>query len=339
MNVSSGDDLSSKIVFCVLNFVSVLVCVLAAILVFGLKLYRKIVYRLSLYQVLAALGFSTVETLQIVFVNYDQLSEVYRRLCTAIGLLEVYAEWVKLLFTAWVTFHLFCFVVLHKSLKKLEVLYVVTSLIIPAVIAAVPLITQSYRTEPLGCYISDGNGTDSAADVELFVLWNVPALIVLFAASIAMAVVVIKLGSKVHHRIKKIKEPITRGDQYWKALKQLLPLAAFPVLFFIFEVPVLVFDIYIAEGFVGNEGVTLTASVFIALWSMASGMTLIVHIFVARLYCSSRIHLRWYTDIQGIRGNYSSCDHTTEKAVVSLNSDSNTHFSLPACSLDGIDVA
>ena len=330
MNASSGDNLSPKIVFCALNSVSVLVCALAAILVFGLKLYGKIVYRLSLYQVLAALAFSTVETLQILFVEYDQLSEAYRRLCTAIGLLEVYTEWVKLLFTMWVTFHLFCFAVLHKSPKKLEVLYVVTSLIVPAVIAAVPLITQSYRTEPLGCYISDGNGTDSAADVELFALWNVPALIVLFAASTAMVVMVIKLGSKVRHRIKR--EPITPDDQYWKALKQLLPLAAFPILFFVFEVPVLVFDIYITEGFVTNESVTLAAAVFIAMWSMASGMTLIVHIFVARLYCSSR--LRWHTDIQGNRGNYSSCNYTTDKV---MTSDCITHFSLPSGSLDGVD--
>lgn len=335
MNVSSGYSLSSKFVFCALNAVSVLVCLLAAILVFGLKLHRKLVYRLSLYQVLAALVFSTVETLQIFFLNYDQLSEFYRRLCTAIGLLEVYTEWVKLLFTVLLTIHLFCFVVLNKNLKQLEVLYVVISLVVPAVIAAIPLMTQSYRIEPLGCYISDGNGTDGAADVELFALWNIPALIALSAASVAMVVMVMKLGSKVCRRLKQ--EPITSGDQYWKALKQLLPLAVFPVLFFIFEVPVLIYDIYMAEGYATNEAATIAASVFIAMWSMSSGMTLILHIFVARLRCRSRIQLQWNTDIQGNKAtcHYSSCDPTIENAEL-LKSDSNTHYSLPNISINSL---
>ena len=58
-----------------------------------------------------------------------------------------------------VTFHLFCFAVLHKNPKKLEVLYVVTSLLIPAGIASVPLITQSYGANPSGtlCYIYASN--------------------------------------------------------------------------------------------------------------------------------------------------------------------------------------
>ena len=48
----------------------------------------------------------------------------------------------------WVTFHVFYFAVLHKNLKKLEVLYVVTSLFVPVVIAAVPLLTGTYGQDP-----------------------------------------------------------------------------------------------------------------------------------------------------------------------------------------------
>ena len=61
---------SIDIPFTVINGVSVLVCLLAVIFVFCLKLYKKLVYRLSLYQVLASLAFATVETLQIIFINY-----------------------------------------------------------------------------------------------------------------------------------------------------------------------------------------------------------------------------------------------------------------------------
>ena len=56
--------------------------------------------------------------------------KLYDRACIALGWFSMYSQWMKLLFTVWVTFHLFCFGVLHKNLKKFEVLYVVTSLIL-----------------------------------------------------------------------------------------------------------------------------------------------------------------------------------------------------------------
>ena len=83
--------------------------------------------------------------------QFYQCSRMYRYM----GWVRVYAEWMKLLFTMWVTFHLFCFAVLHKNLQKLEVMYVVTSLLVPAVIACIPLITHSYGRTPDGteCFI------------------------------------------------------------------------------------------------------------------------------------------------------------------------------------------
>ena len=120
---------SDRIVFTTAESISVIVCLLAAIVVFALKLHKKVVYRLALYQVLASLAFATVSTLQVIFINFNNNPEAYGRVCTAVGWFVVYSFWMKLLFTSWVTFHLFCFAILHKNLKKLEVLYVVTSLL------------------------------------------------------------------------------------------------------------------------------------------------------------------------------------------------------------------
>ena len=152
---SSGTRILNHAVHAGTNGVSVLVCLLAAILVHRLKLYTKLVYRLALYQVLSALGMSSVSIMEVMFINYDDSPNIYGRICKAIGFLLVYTEWIKLLFTMWVTFHLFCFAVLYKNLKKLEVLYVVTSLLVPAVIAIVPLVTQAYGISSDGdiCYI------------------------------------------------------------------------------------------------------------------------------------------------------------------------------------------
>ena len=274
MNISDA-NVHDKHVITVTNSVSVVVCVLAAILVLILKLYKKLVYRLALYQVLASLALATIVLLQGVLSDYS-----YGRVCIAMGWFLLYADWMKLLFTMWVTFHLFCFAVLDKNLKKLEVLYVVTSLLLPAVIACIPLITHSYGRSQDGtaCYIY---AFHYAASIEKFALWDVPAMIFLLATSTAMVVMVIKLTGRVCLRARY--EPITDGDRFWKAVKQLLPLAAFPILFFFFEIPVFIFHVYtVATSSTPNMALEISKSVFISLWSMTSGGTLLIHIFVVK---------------------------------------------------------
>eukprot|EP00731_Ephydatia_muelleri_P038643 Em0841g1a len=189
----SGTSISNHAALAVANGVSVLVCLLAAILLCCLKLYKKIVYRLALYQVLSALAMASVgAAMGVVSINS---SIIHGRVCTAIGFLGVYTEWTKLLFTMWVTFHLFCFAVLHKNLKKLEVLYVVTSLLVPALIAILPLVTHTYGLNSDGnaCYIY---ANTSVAFIERLALWDGPAMLMLIAASTAMVVMVTKLTSQ-----------------------------------------------------------------------------------------------------------------------------------------------
>ena len=192
------------------NGVSVVVCLLAVILVLRLKLYKTIVYRLALYQVLLGLVLASVGFMQGVFINYVESPKIHGRICTAIGLLKLYTEWMKLLFTMWVTFHLFYFAVLHKNLKKLEMLYIVTSLLVPALIAIVPLVTHSYGVSSDGniCYIY---ANTSVSFIERLALWDGPAMLMLIAASTAMVVMVIKLARQVRRRFKY--EPIT--DIVW----------------------------------------------------------------------------------------------------------------------------
>ena len=53
-----------------INGVSILVCLLAAIMVFHLKLYKMLVYRLALYQVLSALVLASVPLMEVMYYNY-----------------------------------------------------------------------------------------------------------------------------------------------------------------------------------------------------------------------------------------------------------------------------
>ena len=285
---SSATNIFNHVAFAVANGVSVVVCLLAAILILRLKLHKKLVYRLALYQVLSALVTASVGAMQVVVINYDESKTIYVRICTAIGLLQVYTQWMKLLFTMWVTFHLFCFAVFHKNLKKLEVLYVVTSLLVPTLIASVPLLTHAYGPSSNGiCYIY---ANTSVAFIERLALWDGPAMLMLIAASTAMVVMVIILASQMHRRSKY--EQITDGDQFLKALKQLLPLAAFPIFFFIFEIPVFIFHLYTTQNSTPNEGMFIANVVCFSLWSTSSGAVVIIHISVARICGKKRKRLK-----------------------------------------------
>ena len=126
-----------------------------------------------------------------------------------------------------------------------------------------------------------GRDYSSVAFIERIALWDGPAMMILLAASTAMLIMMITLARKVCCRLNSY-EPITNGDQFAKALKHLLPLAAFPLLFFIFFIPVLMFHIYVAANSKTSEGVLISAVVFYSLWSMASGLTLVIHVTVVK---------------------------------------------------------
>ena len=271
---------SAGISYATINGFSVLICLLATSLVCALKLYKKLVYRLALYQVLSAMALSVMNTWQfIIFVLYTKNPDVYGQVCVAVGWLVVYSQWMKLLFTTWVTFHLFCFAVLHKNTKKLELLYVISSLLLPAVIAFIPLITRSYGNNGV-CYIYSPNDSDHAAYVQTLVLWDGPAAFILVAASAAMIAIVAKLSFVVCWNYRY--EPITEGIQFRRAVKHLLPLTAFPILLIVFMIPGIVYDVNSLWATDLQLPLLLATSIRIPLWSLSTGVTLLVHISVAK---------------------------------------------------------
>ena len=310
MNFSSADVL---VTISATNGASVIVCMLAAIFVGALKLHRLVIYRLAMYQVLSALFMAVMAVIQVVFVNYNDNPVLYGRVCVSVGWFTVYSQWVKLLFTVCVTVHVFCFGVFGKDLKKLEVPYVVISMLAPAAIASVPLATKSYGLGPFGCWIHTSSNSSLPDNgntvVERFVLWDGPALVILLMASVAMVVLVIKLGLLVYHRAGY--SALNGSNQYWNALKQVLPLAAFPILFCVFIIPQVMFHIYQtstnSSTNSSNQVLSLVTSVFFSLWSMASGVTLIVHISVARYYRRKAVSLNLHRKSQAESSESSLC--------------------------------
>ena len=273
------NDSAAELILPILSGASLLVCSLTAIFVLVLKLHRIILYRLALYQVLASICFAAVNVLQLLFVNYSENPLVYAKVCTAIGFLAFYAQWMKLLFNMWLIIHIFGLGVLQKNMKRFEVLYVVTSILLPALVAAVPLTTHSYglNSRQTSCYIF---GDQIAGVIERLALWTVPAMVILLAGSSAMAFMVVKLSCQVFRMSKY--EPIVADDQFSKAIKQLLPLTAYPISFFVFVTPLLVNDIYHYHH-PPPRALSIVVYLSVSLWTMTSGFTMLIHVAVVKL--------------------------------------------------------
>ena len=153
---------------------------------------------------------------------------------------------------------------------------------VPAPLASVPQITHTYGVNRIGvCYFISQN--DSIATIEKFSLVYGPEMVILFVSSIAMVAIVIKLVHIVRRRSKY--EPINDGDQFLRALKQLLPLSIFPMLFLVFIIPVLTLSINLATtNSTPKNALSFSSTLFISMWGASSGTTLIIHLSVVRCY-------------------------------------------------------
>ena len=278
---------------------SVLISLIAVILVGVLKLYKIFVYRLALYQVLTAMLFGVVCSIEAVFVDYDRDRPLYPPLCEVVASAFFCLEWVKLMFTSCVTVHLFFFAVFYKNLKRLEPVYVASSLVVPLVVAAVPYATGSYGRSGAWCWIEDWNNncpTDisTPGTIETFALWYGPACLLLLADTVAMALMGVVIACRARGRKVKQNPLLHLGssvtvarEKHRSALKQMLPLLAYPAIFFAFILAMLAYRLYnTVPQRPGYELLKVTATLSPGVGLTAS-LVLILHVAIAKL-CGTR---------------------------------------------------
>ena len=248
---------------------AIIVCTTAAILVLIKKLYKQLVYRLALYQAISSLLYAIVEVLQMLFLNYHKNPDAYHPLCSIVAFLALTTMWMKLCFTAWVAFHLFCYAVWYKNMKKLECLYIVTSLVMPVVISIIPFTTDSYGLLGSWCSVTN-EGCNGPDIIEQFLLWYVPAFILLSTESVLMVVMIAILGCRVY------KKNVSTSTV--KVLKQMLPLSAYPITFFVLIILPFINRAYVENTQRSNYGLLVAAAFCMPAYSLAAGIALILHV-------------------------------------------------------------
>ena len=276
---------------------AVIICVVGLFLAFFLKLYRKFVYRLAIYQVTAALciGFARSMQLPLMAVNNN---ETNHKLCVGLAYIIVSIDWIKLVFTVWITVHLFAFAVYGKNLKKLEIPLVVFGLIFGPLIASAPLFTHSYGRAGAWCWITDNDQDCSSEDfstgeIEQFAIWFVPAIVMLLINSIIGAITLTTMGyriccakwgvRKVQHNIEnEERTALVKGKEQTlrDALIMLLPLIAYPFIYCILIITPLVNRFYQLAAHQSNFNLFLASAVLIPSVSLFVGIVFLIHIAV-----------------------------------------------------------
>ena len=216
--------------------VGILLCVASVALAACLGLHRRPIYRLAMYQVGGAISYGTtaiLDVIQLLLMEYHSKERAINApLCLFTAYLNTYSTLINLFFTVITTVHLFLFVVFYKDMKRLEIGYILASLVLPAVIAAVPFATKTYGQQLLGqpwCWIvldpddcSYYTDSHTVSIVEVFTLWLGTALLALLVVSSLVAVMFCVLAWRVRRR--------SRGFEINKVIiRQMLPLVGYPI--------------------------------------------------------------------------------------------------------------
>ena len=275
---------------------AVIICVVGLFLAFSLKLYRKFVYRLAIYQVTAALFIGLARSMQLplMAVNDD---ETNHKVCVALAYMIVSIDWIKLMFTLWIIAHLFAYAVFHKNLKKLEIPLIVLGLIVGLSIASVPLATDSYGRAGAWCWITDNTNQDcpsedfSTGEIEQFAIWFVPAIVILLINSIIGTITVATMGYRIccAEGVRKVwpnieneeRTALVKGkDPQKNALIILLPLIAYPFIYCILLITPLFNRFYQLAVHQSNFKLFLVSAVLIPSVSLSVGIVFLIHIAV-----------------------------------------------------------
>ena len=271
------------------GMVSVLTCSIAVIMVMLLRLYKKFVYRLALYQVLAALFVSLALSLNLFALHYDSKSQHYESACEAVGFLTLYSSWVKLMFTACLTFHLFCLAVFFKNFYKLEITYVLISVFLPLLYVWIPFIKHTFGMSGAWCGIrgrKDDGAKYKLGLIEQFTLWYVPfflvALIDALVIIVIFGVLAVRAFEERRHHFNHICNherllPQIR-DPKKEAFKQFLPLLIYPLLFPVLSLSAMVDRVYDVFAKSPSYPLAMIQAVFGLSGELFTGLALILHL-------------------------------------------------------------
>ena len=160
----------------------------------------------------------------------------------------------------------------------------------PLLFSWIPFIHNSYGVAGAWCWIRDWKD-DCATQkylegiVEQFVLWYGPLFISLTLSVVAVFIILVVLAWRSYtHRTQEHKFLVENHErnQNKKAIKELLPLLAYPVIYYLLALFPIINRVYSAISSNASFELALTQSITEPFWGFFSSWALIIHIFVMR---------------------------------------------------------
>ena len=295
--VSQGDKNTLLYVSGSVAIFSGLYCLLALAAVIIKRLYKKPIYRLAMYQVTVALLQSFTLALGLMLIDYNEEELYYQVSCKATAFMGQFFIVVNLFFISWLTFHLFVFAVFFKDLKRLEWLYISSSVLIPLLVACIPFITDSYGVAGAWCYIrslkQEGNCTtkpDVIGITEQFSLYYGPAAVLFTINVMAIVAVTVTMVCRMwtykpqlrvnNFELQEQLLSVKGYNQNAKALKQILPLFAYPIIYFVLFLAAFSNRLYIATQGATSFSFSVAHAATQSLKGFFVGLALIIHVVV-----------------------------------------------------------
>ncbi len=271
--------------------VSFSLCAIAMLFVVCFKLHKKFAYRLAMYQVLSSMFVSLAVIFATVPIYYKDKDDIpHKTLCIAGGFVLEYLMWVKLLFTFFLFFHIFCLAVFLKNLMNLEVYYVLLSFLLPMVFTWIPFIHTSYGPMESWCWIkeyTDCHHTQHYWEgfIEQFALWYGPLSICILASIPTIIIILVAFKYRYNRLSPSESDPLLEECMKRYMLKvyfrKLIPLLIYPIIFF----ALFLFPIFRQVRHAISHpyfDLSLAHSLCYASVGLFSSIVLILHVLLAR---------------------------------------------------------
>lgn len=258
--------------------------------------YKVFSHRLVLYSLTAALILSGIRVVQIV-------ERVLEEICVPLAFLEEYVLWVKIAFTCCITFYLFMLTVCSCSLssKCQEIVYVSVSVLLPVPFACVPFITNSYGLAGAWCWIratDDDCNTLVAGVAEQFALTFVPLLVITALDIPAIVIIVCILCKRAWSYDREHRNPLLPKQNHRAALKEVLPLIAYPIIFHALSFIAIANRIERAVTGQSPFGLIYVQSMIEPTWGLLASITMLIHLCVLGKHKRENVHAPSFTECE-----------------------------------------
>ena len=264
--------------------ITCIACIIAVILIIVLKQYRTFLHRLVLYLMVAAGVYSLSFFLEITPVYHDSEGVSVRKglegLCAAIGFFTQIMAWIFHIIITWIVVYLTLLAVFkyQANKRKHEAIGLITVFVLPFAFNWIPFIQNMYGLSGFWCWIKPAeggcNGDHTLGDLYQFGLHYAPAALVVIFTYVAFTTIVIVL-------CKERATTNSTGAAHSQAVKEALPLLAYPLIYNIFFVPVFVNRIYyaiaVSKGEKPNYPLFLAHAILEAMRMLLAALGFLLH--------------------------------------------------------------